>query len=104
MAARRSNLVGYDPAGTQNLQQTVAAQNSQLTVNNIAIQSTSNTVSDAVAGVTMTLAQTGTSSVSVQRDTSSIVTGIQDSSPRTTTCRAPLPRCPHMTPAHRRLR
>ncbi|ABF09146.1 flagellar filament capping protein FliD [Cupriavidus metallidurans] len=72
-----ANLVGYDPAGTQNLQQTVAAQNSQLTVNNIAIQSTSNTVSDAVAGVTMTLAQTGTSSVSVQRDTSSIMTGIQ---------------------------
>ncbi|MBV8272971.1 MAG: flagellar filament capping protein FliD [Cupriavidus sp.] len=72
-----SNLVAYDPAGTQNMQQTVQAQNAQLTVNNIAVQSGSNTVTGAVAGVTLNLAQTGTTSVSVQRDTSSIVTGVQ---------------------------
>jgi len=72
-----SNLVAYDPAGTQNMQQTVEAQNAKLTVNNIAIQSGTNTVTGAVAGVTMNLAQTGTSNVTVQRDTSSIVSGVQ---------------------------
>jgi len=72
-----SSLVANDPAGTQNMQQTVEAQNAKLTVNNIGIQSASNTVSGAVAGVTMNLAQTGTSNVTVQRDTSSIVTGVQ---------------------------
>jgi len=72
-----SSLATYDPAGTQDMQQTVQAQNANLTVNNIGIQSASNTVAGAVAGVTMNLAQTGTSNVTVQRDTSSIVTGVQ---------------------------
>lgn len=72
-----SDLVAYDPAGTQNMTQTVAAQDAKLTVNNIAIQSKSNAVTDAVPGVTLNLNQTGTSNVAVQRDNSSIVTGLQ---------------------------
>jgi len=72
-----SDLVANDPAGTQNLQQTVTAQNAALTVNNIAIQSASNQVSGAVQGVTLSLAQTGTSNVMVQRDTTSIQNGVQ---------------------------
>jgi flagellar hook-associated protein 2 len=72
-----SNLVANDPAGTQNLQQTVAAQNATLTVNNISIQSASNQVSGALQGVTLSLAQTGTSNVVVQRDTASIQNGVQ---------------------------
>ncbi len=72
-----SDLVANDPAGTQNMQQTVTAQNAALTVNNIAIQSPSNQVSGAVQGVTLSLAQTGTSNIVVQRDTASIQNGVQ---------------------------
>lgn len=72
-----SDLVANDPAGTQNLQQTVAAQNAALTVNNIAIQSASNQVSGAVQGVTLSLAQTGTSNIVVQRDNASVQNGVQ---------------------------
>ncbi|AMR81953.1 flagellar filament capping protein FliD [Cupriavidus nantongensis] len=72
-----SDLVAHDPAGAQNLQQTVAAQNATLTVNNIAIQSASNQVSGAVQGVTLSLAQTGTSNVTVQRDNAAVQNGVQ---------------------------
>lgn len=72
-----TSLMTYDPAGTQNMQQTVKAQDAKLTVNNIAVTSKSNSVTDAVPGVTLNLSQTGTSSVTVARDTASIVTGVQ---------------------------
>ncbi|KAB2319114.1 flagellar filament capping protein FliD [Betaproteobacteria bacterium SCN1] len=49
------NLLAYDPAGTQNMTQTQAAQNASLTVNGIAITSASNTVSGAIQGVTLSL-------------------------------------------------
>jgi flagellar hook-associated protein 2 len=69
-------ILGEDPAGTQNMRQTIAAQDAALTVNGLAVTSASNTVSDAVQGVTMTLAGTGASSLSVQRDTASMTSGI----------------------------
>lgn len=72
-----SDLVANDPAGVQQLQQTVTAQNATLTVNNIAIQSASNQVSGAVQGVTLSLAQTGTSSIVVQRDNATVQNGVQ---------------------------
>ena len=70
------NLLGYDPAGTQNMTQTLAAQNANLTVNGIAITSASNTVSEAIQGVTLTLKSitTASSSLTVARDTSAINT------------------------------
>jgi len=70
------SLLGYDPAGTQNLTQTLAAQNASLTVNGIAITSASNTVSEAVQGVTLTLKSiTATpASLTVARDTTAINT------------------------------
>ncbi|WP_296443195.1 flagellar filament capping protein FliD, partial [Rhodoferax sp. UBA5149] len=52
------SLLGYDPAGTQNLTQTLAAQDAKLTVNGIAITSASNTVNEAIQGVTLTLKNT----------------------------------------------
>jgi flagellar hook-associated protein 2 len=69
-------LLGYDPAGTQNLTQTLAAQNAKLTVNGIAITSASNTVSEAIQGVTLTLTNTTTTpaSLTVARDTAAINT------------------------------
>lgn len=70
------SLLGYDPAGTQNLTQTLAAQNANLTVNGIAITSASNTVSEAIQGVTLTLKNTTSTpaSLTIERDTSSIKT------------------------------
>ena len=70
------SLLGYDPAGTQNLTQTIAAQNADLTVNGIAITSASNTVSEAIQGVTLTLTNTTAAPVNltVARDTTAINT------------------------------
>jgi flagellar hook-associated protein 2 len=69
-----NSLLAYDPAGTQNLSQTLAAQNAQLTVNGIAVTSTSNTVAEAIQGVTLSL--TGTTStpatLAISRDTATI--------------------------------
>ena len=71
-----NNLLGYDPAGTQNLTQTLAAQNAKLTVNGIAITSASNTVGEAIQGVTLTLKNTTATpaSLTVARDTPAINT------------------------------
>ena len=71
-----NSLLGYDPAGTQNLTQTLAAQNALLTVNGIAITSASNTVSEAIQGVTLTLKNTTATpaSLTVARDTAAINT------------------------------
>jgi flagellar hook-associated protein 2 len=68
------NLLGYDPAGTQNLTQTLAAQDASLTVNGIAITSASNTLSEAIQGVTLTLKNVTASatSLTVTRDTEAI--------------------------------
>lgn len=73
-----SSLLGYDPAGTQNLTQTLAAQNAKLTVNGIAITSASNTVSESIQGVTLTLKNTTVtpSSLGIARDTTSINTTV----------------------------
>lgn len=70
------SLLGYDPAGTQNLTQTLAAQNAKLTVNGIAITSASNTVSEAIQGVTLTIKNTTATpaNLTVARDTTAINT------------------------------
>ena len=74
--AALSNLLANDPAGTQNMQQTVEAKNAQMTVNGIAVTSASNTVKEAVQGVTMTLSGTGSSTLSLQNNTASVQTAI----------------------------
>ncbi len=77
--ATLQSLLGYDPAGTQNLSQLQVAQNALLTVDGIAITSASNTVSDAVQGVTLTLLKSNapsTTQLGIQRDTSSLASAI----------------------------
>lgn len=71
-----ASLLAYDPAGTQNLTQTQAAQNASLTVNGIAITSASNTVRDAIQGVTLTLKNTtaAPTTLTVARDTAAMTT------------------------------
>lgn len=74
--AALSGLLANDPAATQNLQQTAAAQNTKLTVNGIAITSATNTVAGAIQDVTMTVAKLGASTLSVQNDTASVQSAV----------------------------
>jgi flagellar hook-associated protein 2 len=75
--AALQSLLAYDPAGTQNLTQTVTAQNALLTVNGVAVTSGSNTVTGAIEGVSLTLAKAGTTTVSVGRDTAGVTQVVQ---------------------------
>ena len=72
------NLLGNDPAGTQNLQQTAAAESAKLTVNGIAIKSQTNIVKEAIQGATLTLVQTGTTGLSMKANTASAKGAIND--------------------------
>jgi flagellar hook-associated protein 2 len=71
-----ASLLGYDPAGAQQLQQTSAAQSALLTVNGIQVQSQTDDVSGAIQGVTINAASTGTTTLKVTRDTKSITDAI----------------------------
>jgi len=75
--ATLASLLAYDPAGSQNLTQTVAAQDATLTVNGLAITSGSNNVTDAIQGVTLALAKVGTTSVTIGRDPTAAQQGAQ---------------------------
>jgi flagellar hook-associated protein 2 len=76
--AALQGLLAHDPAGTQNLKQTVAAQNAKLEVNGIAITSASNKVEEAIQGTTLTLVQTGTTGLSMKANTAAMTTAIND--------------------------
>lgn len=71
-----NSLLAYDPAATQNMTQSSAAQSAALTVNGIAVSSASNTVSDAIQGVTLNLAKIGASNLTVARNTASVENGV----------------------------
>ena len=73
-----SSLLAHDPAGTQNLAETVTAQNANFKVNGVAVSKTSNTVSDVIEGVTLTLNKITTTpaTLTVARDTSSVSSAI----------------------------
>ncbi|HJV88521.1 MAG TPA: flagellar filament capping protein FliD [Noviherbaspirillum sp.] len=72
-----TNLLGYDPTGTQNLTQATAAQNASLTVNGISITSASNTVTDAISGVTLNLAKANSSAnLALSNNTSAVTTAV----------------------------
>lgn len=71
-----NSLLAYDPAGTQNMTQSSAAQSAALTVNGIAVSSASNTVSGAIQGVTLNLAKIGASNLTVARNTASVESGV----------------------------
>ena len=73
-----SNLLSENPAGTQSLTQTTAAQSAQMTVNGITVTQNSNTVANAVQGVTFNLnAVTSTpATVSVTSNTSGITSAV----------------------------
>ncbi|MBU1395252.1 MAG: flagellar filament capping protein FliD, partial [Gammaproteobacteria bacterium] len=72
------SLLAHDPAGTQNLSETLTAQNANLMVNGVAISKSSNTVSDVVQGVTLNLNKITASpeKLTVTRDTTTISNSI----------------------------
>ncbi|SEF26860.1 flagellar filament capping protein FliD [Variovorax sp. NFACC27] len=76
--AALQNLLNNDPAGTQNLKQTAAAQNAKLNVNGIDITSATNTVKEAIQGATLTLVNTGKTGLSMKENTASAKTAIND--------------------------
>jgi flagellar hook-associated protein 2 len=76
--ATLQNLLNNDPAGTQNLKQTAAAQNAKLNVNGIDVTSASNTVKEAIQGATLTLVNTGKTGLSMKENTAGVKTAIND--------------------------
>lgn len=72
--AALSSLLSHDPAGTQNLTETLTAQNANFTLNGVAITKSSNVVTDAIAGVTLNLSKVTTAPVNltVTKDTAAI--------------------------------
>lgn len=70
------SLLAYDPAGTQTLKQTSAAQNTQLTVNGFFVNSATNEVKEAIQGVTLNVLKIGTTTMSIAKDTAAVETSI----------------------------
>jgi flagellar hook-associated protein 2 len=66
------NLLGYDPAATQHLTQTAAAQDAKLSVNGIAVSAKGNSVSEAIQGVSLSLEKIGSTTVNVARDNAAV--------------------------------
>lgn len=72
-----TSLLAHNPAGTQNLAETVTAKNALFSVDGISISKTSNTVTDAIEGVTLTLAkESATATLTLARDTTAVSTAV----------------------------
>lgn len=69
-------LLGYDPAGVQNLSQKTAAQDTKAVVNGIAVTSSSGSITGALEGISLTAGKVGSATLTVARDTSTITTSI----------------------------
>lgn len=79
--AALSPVFAYDPAGTQNLTQTVTAQDASLVVDGVTITKSSNTISDAIQGVTLNLLKTNAgapTTLTTSRSSSAITKAVQD--------------------------
>ena len=73
--AALADLIAHDPAGTQNLTETVSARNAELKVDGVAITKPKNTITDVIEGVTLNLLATNAGSpttVAVARDSGAI--------------------------------
>ena len=71
-----ADLLAYDPAGTQKMTQSSAAQDTALTVNGIAITARNKSVAEAIQGVTLSINKIGSTTVNVTRDTAAISNGV----------------------------
>ena len=76
--AALSNLLAQDPAGTQNLSQSIAAQNAVFKVDGVSISKNSNTITDVIEGVTFTLQKAAANTtLAVSRDTQTVQSSVQ---------------------------
>jgi flagellar hook-associated protein 2 len=71
-----SSLVSHDPAGTQNLQESVTAKNTELTVDGVFVSKASTSVTDVIQGVTLNVLKIGTTTVSIARDSASVKSAV----------------------------
>lgn len=71
-------MLGYDPAGVQNLTQTAGAQSTKLNMNGIEIKSDGTSVTEAIQGVTLDVSALGSSTLTVSKDTAAISTAVND--------------------------
>ena len=74
--AALQSLLGYDPGGTQSLQQNTAAQSTLLNVNGIPVSSETTSVTGAIQGVNLTVGTVGSASLVVAKDTASVTNGV----------------------------
>lgn len=72
-------LLAHDPAGTQNLTQTVAAQNAQFTIDGVTVTKPGNSISNVLPDITFDLKKVSDTSVtlSVARDNSAVTNAVQ---------------------------
>lgn len=73
-----SSLLAHDPAGSQKLQQSVAAQNTEATINGVSVSKPNRSLTDVVQGVTLTALKVGASTVAVASDSAGAVTAVTD--------------------------
>jgi flagellar hook-associated protein 2 len=73
-----SDLLAYDPAGSQKLSQTTAAQDAKAQVNGVPLSSRSNVFSDVMDGVSLTLVKTGTATVTVGSSNTAVIQSVRD--------------------------
>ncbi|MYM38410.1 flagellar filament capping protein FliD [Duganella qianjiadongensis] len=71
-------LLGYDPAGTQNLSQKAAAADTRASVNGIAVTSSGTSITGAIAGVSISALAVGNSTLTVAKDSSSLTTSVNN--------------------------
>lgn len=74
--AALADLLAYNPAGTQNMTQSAAAQDTALTVNGIAVSAKNKSVAEAIQGVTLNVSKIGSTTITVARDTNSVTAGV----------------------------
>lgn len=78
-AGALDNFISNDPAGTQNLKETITGQDALLQINGVSVTSASNTVTSAISGVTLNLLKTtsGTpTTVTVGRDSAAFTKAV----------------------------
>lgn len=70
------DLLGYDPAGTQNLSQKASALDTLANVNGIAVSSSNTGISGAIEGVTINVNKTGNSTLTVAKDSAALTSSV----------------------------
>ena len=73
-------LLAHDPAGTQNLTESVSAKNAEFTVDGVSINKSSNTITDVISDVTLELLDTTDTPVTltVTNDSGALTTLVQN--------------------------